>query len=348
MEIKNRLIGKDAPCFIIAEAGVNHNGNLELAKELIDAAVDAGADAVKFQTFVSEEVVSINAPKAEYQKMTTDASESQLDMIKRLELSKEEHEYLLDYARKKDILFLSTPFDEMSADLLTTLGLPLIKISSGEITNHPFLKYIAKKDLPIILSTGMSTLEEVEEAVSAIKEIGCNSLILLHCTSNYPARIEDCNLRAMKTMSDSLSLPIGYSDHTPDIYASIAAVAMGACVIEKHFTIDRNLPGPDHKASLEPEKLKEMIRGIRMVEKSLGSPIKAPVDAELEVRSVARRSIVAKIDIPMGAEITEDMISFKRPGTGISPKNLAQIVGSKSKQEIKKDTIITLDELMLN
>lgn len=331
---------ENTPIFIIAEAGVNHNGSISLAKQLIEVAAKAGADAVKFQTFIAEEVVSADAPKAEYQKQTTDASESQLDMIKKLELSKEDHQELMNYANNKNIMFLSTPFDERSVDLLVELGLPLIKISSGEITNHPFLEYIAKKGLPIILSTGMSTLEEVAEAVSVIKEAGCNDLTLLHCTSNYPARVEDCNLLAMKTMADTFDVPVGYSDHTPGIYVPLAATAMGACVIEKHFTLDKNLPGPDHRASLEPTELEEMVRGIRLVEKAWGSPVKAPVESELEVRDVARKSIVAKVDIPAGTVITEDMLAFKRPGTGVSPKDISTILGKKTKQLIKKDELV--------
>ncbi|MDW7777165.1 MAG: N-acetylneuraminate synthase [Methanosarcinales archaeon] len=339
------VISENTPVFIIAEAGVNHNGSIALAKQLIDVAAKAGADAVKFQTFIAEDVVSIDAPKAEYQKQTTDYSESHLDMIKKLELSKEEHQELMDYAKQKNIMFLSTPFDEKSVDLLVKLGVPLIKISSGEITNHPFLKYIAKKGMPIILSTGMSTLEEVAEAVSVIKEAGCKNLTLLHCTSNYPARVEDCNLMAMKTMSDAFDVPVGYSDHTPGIYVSLAAAAMGACVIEKHFTLDRTLHGPDHRASLEPADLEEMVRGIRLIEKALGSSVKAPVELEIEVRDVARRSIVAKVDIPVGTVITEDMLAFKRPGAGISPKDSNMLIGKITSQDIDKDEILKFETL---
>lgn len=331
--------------FIIAEAGVNHNGSIELAKQLINAAASAGADAVKFQTFIAEEVVSINAPKAEYQKETTDISESQYDMIKKLELSKKDHLELIDHAKNRNIIFLSTPFDERSVDLLVELGIPLIKISSGEITNHPFLKYISKKGLPIILSTGMSTLNEVDEAVSAIKEAGCKDLTLLHCTSNYPSRIEDCNLRAMKTMFNSFNLPVGYSDHTLGTVVPIAAAAMGACVIEKHFTMDKNLPGPDHKASLEPNELKEMVRNIRIVEKAFGSSMKSPVASELEVRDVVRRSIVAKVEIPRGIIITEDLLAFKRPGVGIAPKHIGLLIGKTANQNIHKDEIIKLENM---
>ncbi|MFA4955701.1 MAG: N-acetylneuraminate synthase [Candidatus Methanoperedens sp.] len=331
--------------FIIAEAGVNHNGSLELAKQLIDVAAEAGADAVKFQTFIAEEVVSSVAPKAEYQKQATDASESQLDMIKKLELSKANHQELMDYAKHKNIMFLSTPFDKESVDMLVELGVPLIKISSGEITNHPFLKYISKKGLPIILSTGMSTLDEVDEAVLAIKEAGCKDLTLLHCTSNYPVRIEDCNLRAMKTMAEAFNVPVGYSDHTPCIVVSVAAAAMGACVIEKHFTLDKNLPGPDHKASLEPNELKEMVRDIRIVEKALGLTMKSPVASELEMRDVVRRSIVAKVEIPRGIIITEDFLAFKRPGIGIAPKHIGLLIGKTANQNIHKDEIIKLENM---
>ena len=326
--------------FIIAEAGVNHNGSIELAKQLIDVAAKARADAVKFQTFIAEEVVNTDAPKAEYQKRTTDTSESQLEMIRKLELSKEDHRELMDYAKNKNIMFLSTPFDNRSVDLLVELGVPLIKISSGDITNHPFLKFIAKKGLPIIISTGMSTLEEVAEAVSVIKEAGCKDLTLLHCTSNYPARVEDCNLLAMKTMADAFDVPVGYSDHTPGIYVPLAAAAMGVCVIEKHFTLDKNLPGPDHRASLEPAELEEMVREIRNVEKALGSSVKAPAESELEVRDVARRSIVAKVDIPAGTVITDDILAFKRPDVGVSPKNMDKIIGRTSISDIKKDSLI--------
>ncbi len=332
-------------CFIIAEAGVNHNGSIELAKKLITAAAGAGADAVKFQTFKSEDLVSINAQKAEYQKHTTDSMESQLEMIKKFELSIKDHQELVAYAKNMKIMFLSTPFDERSVDLLIELGVPIIKIGSGEVTNHPFLRYVSGKGMPIILSTGMSTLEEVAEAVSVIRKAGCKDLVLLHCTSNYPARQEDCNLLAMKTMADELNLPVGYSDHTPGIVVSIAAAAMGACVIEKHFTLDKNLSGPDHKASLEPDELEEMVKSVRLVERALGSPVKAPVDAELEVRDVVRRSVVAKVDIPKGIVITEDMLAFKRPGIGFPPKNAKLLIGKTAKRIIYKDELIKTEHI---
>ena len=264
LKIGDKLIGEEEPCFIIAEAGVNHNGSVELAKKLIDAAKDAGADAVKFQTFKAESVVVKDAQKAEYQKETTGEG-SQYEMIKKLELTEEDFRELADYAKEKDIMFLSSPFDKESVDLLNELDVPAFKVGSGEITNLPLLRYIAKKEKPIILSTGMSTLGEIEEALDVIRSEGVEDIILLHCVSNYPARIEDVNLRALGTLKQAFKLPVGFSDHTLGITAPIAAVALGACVIEKHFTLDRNLPGPDHKASLEPEELKEMAKAIREV-----------------------------------------------------------------------------------
>ena len=339
--VGNKFIGEGEPCFIIAEAGVNHNGDIKLAKKLVDAAKDAGADAVKFQTFKAENVVIKNAEKAEYQKETTGVGESQYDMIKKLELTEYDFKELTDYAKEKNILFLSSPFDKKSVDLLYELDVPAFKIASGEITNFPLLKHIAKKEKPIILSTGMSTLGEVEEALNVIRSEGVNDIILLHCVSNYPAKIENVNLRAMETLKQAFKLPVGFSDHTIGITASIAAVALGACVIEKHFTQDRNLAGPDHKASLEPDELKEMVNAIRDVEKALGGGIKRPTQGEKEIKKVARRSIVAKVDIPEGAIITEEMLDIKRPGTGIVPKYFDFIVGMRAKKDIKKSNIVT-------
>jgi N-acetylneuraminate synthase/N,N'-diacetyllegionaminate synthase len=342
MKIKkeDKLIGEEEHCFIIAEAGVNHNGNVELAKKLIDTAKDAGADAVKFQTFKAENVVTKNSEKAEYQKETTGKG-SQYNMIKKLELTEYDFKELADYAKKKGILFLSSPFDKESVDLLYELDVPVFKIASGEITNFPLLRYIAKKRKPIILSTGMSTLGEVEEALKVIRNEGVEDIVLLHCVSNYPAKIEDVNLKAMETLKQAFKIPVGFSDHTLGITASIAAVASGACLIEKHFTLDRNLPGPDHKASLEPDELKEMVKTIRDVEKALGDGIKKPTKEEEEIKKVARRSVVAKVDISEGAIITEDMLDVKRPGTGIEPKYIERIIGKRAKINIKKDELIT-------
>jgi len=346
VKIGDRLIGPGEPCFIIAEAGVNHNGDIRLAKKLIDAAKEAGADAVKFQTFKAEEVAAPVAKKADYQKATTSPEESQLDMIKKLELSAKDFEELYSYAQKKGIIFLSTAFDKGSADLLQKLGVPAFKIPSGEINNFPFLKYIAGKGRPVILSTGMSTLKEVEKAVSVILQEGIKEIILLHCVSCYPARIEDTNLRAMETLKQAFNLPVGLSDHSLGIIVPVAAVALGACVIEKHFTLDKNLPGPDHKASLEPDELKEMVNGIRDIEKALGNGIKQPVAAEEEVKQVARRSIVAVADIPKGTVITAEMLGVRRPGTGIEPARLNEIIGKKAKKNIKSGDLIAFADVM--
>ncbi len=345
VKIGDRLIGEGQPCFIIAEAGVNHNGDVNIARKLIDVAREAGADAVKFQTFTAEEVVTPGAEKAGYQKETTSPEESQLDMIKKLELSEKDFEDLFNYARKKGIIFLSSPFDKGSADLLDRLGLPAFKIASGEINNFPFLKYVAAKGKPMILSTGMSTLKEVAEAVDVIRNEGIEEIVLLHCVSCYPARIEDTNLRVMETLRQAFDLPVGLSDHSLGIIVPIAAVVLGACVIEKHFTLDKNLPGPDHRASLEPGELKEMVRAIRDVEKALGDGVKQPTAEEEEVKKVARRSIIARVDISEGVIITQDMLVLRRPGTGIEPKNLDKVVGKKAKRKIKSGELIAFAEL---
>jgi N-acetylneuraminate synthase/N,N'-diacetyllegionaminate synthase len=341
VKISNKLIGNGEPCFIIAEAGVNHNGSVEMAKKLIDAAKDAGADAVKFQTFKAEDVVIEKAEKAEYQKETTGTEESQYEMIKQLELQENDFKELADYAKKKGIIFLSSPFDKESVDLLEGMNVPAYKIASGEITNFPLLKHIAKKGKPIILSTGMSTLGEVEEALNVFRSEGIEEVILLHCVSNYPAMMVDVNLRALETLKQAFQIPVGFSDHTLGITVPIAAVALGACVIEKHFTLDRSLPGPDHKASLEPDELKEMVKAIRDVEKSLGDGLKRPTKSEEEIKRAARRSIVAKVDILKGTIIIEDMLDLKRPGTGIEPKYMEMIIGKRAKIDIKKEDLIT-------
>jgi len=334
-------VGEHAPCFIIAEAGVNHNGDINLAKQLIDVAKEAGADAVKFQTFKAEDVVTETAEKAEYQKKSTGAKESQFEMIRKLELNRRDFEVLFNYAKEKSIIFLSSPFDKGSVDLLDRLGVPAFKIASGEITNFPLIKYIAKKGKPIILSTGMSTLAEIEEALQVIRGEGIKDIVLLHCITAYPAKTEEINLRAIQTLMKAFRLPVGFSDHTIGITVPIAAVALGAVVLEKHFTLDKNLPGPDHKASLEPEELKQMVEAIRQVEKAKGNGIKKPTDEEEQIKRVARRSVVAKIDISKGTIITEEMLNVKRPGIGIEPKYLDMIVGRKARRNIKKDYILT-------
>ena len=325
--------------FIIAEAGVNHNGSLRLAKKLVDAAKKAGADAVKFQTYRTEDLVTRRAPKAAYQKKTS-PGRSQYDMLKGLELSAADFKVLSSYCRKKKILFLSTPFDIRSADLLRSLGMKMFKVSSGDLTNIPMLKHIAKYKRPMILSTGMATINEVKEAVKAVYSAGNRKIVLLHCTSNYPARYEDVNLRAMDTIAKESGLPVGYSDHTQGLEISIAAVARGASVIEKHFTLSRKMKGPDHMSSIEPDELSKLVSAIKKVELAIGDGVKSPKRAENGVKKVARKSLVANTDISAGQKIKNDMIAIKRPGTGIEPKYYSQISGKTAKRPIKKDSLI--------
>ena len=339
-------IGPNQTTFIMAEAGVNHNGMLEMARQLVEVAVQAGANAVKFQTFKAERVVSPQAPKAAYQLETTDEAESQLDMVKRLELSFDAFRELFAYCQQQGILFMSTPFDEDSADFLADLGVPAFKIPSGEITNLSFLAHVARKGKPMIVSTGMAYLDEVRTAVSTIEKTGNRDLVLLHCVSNYPANPADANLRAMITMAEAFDMPVGYSDHTLGIEVSLAAVALGACVIEKHFTLDRKLSGPDHQASLEPDELAALVRGVRKVEEALGHGRKEPAARELEIAAVARRSLVAAQDIPVGSTLTEGLIAIRRPGTGLPPAMLDQVVGRKVKRHIPAGTLLRLDMLL--
>jgi len=326
--------------YIIAEAGVNHNGDINLAKRLIEAAKESGADAVKFQTFKTEEIVSLTAEKAPYQINNTGNSESQYDMLKALELSEDAFHELTKYAEERGITFLSTPFDHQSADFLDKIGIPLFKIPSGEITNIPLLEHIGQKKKPVILSTGMSTLGEVEEAITALKTSGTTDITLLHCTTSYPAPIDGVNLTAMETLRCAFKLPVGYSDHTEGITIPIAAAALGATVIEKHFTLDKNMSGPDHKASLEPDELKSMVKAIRDVEIAMGDGIKVPTDAEKENIKIARKSLVAKRDIKAGESLNEDAIAIKRPGTGISPKYFQDILGKHTQSNIGRDQIL--------
>ncbi|WP_025774183.1 N-acetylneuraminate synthase [Neomoorella thermoacetica] len=330
--------------FIIAEAGVNHNGDLELAKKLVDAAAEAGADAVKFQTFKAEEVATPGAERAQYQKDNMpEKNESQLEMIKRLELSYVQFRELYEYCRQKEIIFISSPFDMESVDFLVELGVPYFKIPSGEITNYPFLRRIAGKKRPVILSTGMATLGEVEGALRVLREAGASDITLLHCTTSYPAPPEEVNLRAMLTMKHAFALPVGYSDHTMGIAVPIAAAALGAEVIEKHLTLDRNLPGPDHRASLEPGEFREMVAAIRQVEKSLGDGIKRPAPGELAVMPAARRSLVAARDIAAGEIITESCLTARRPGTGIPPNFWDVVVGRQARRDIGAGSILSWD-----
>jgi N,N'-diacetyllegionaminate synthase len=331
-----------ARTFIIAEAGVNHNGRMDLAEKLIDTAWEAGADAVKFQTFKAEKLAAPNAPKASYQVETTGGGETQHEMLKKLELPPEWHQELMAYALKKGILFLSTPFDEESADLLESLDLPFFKIGSGEITNEPFLKYLAAKGRPLLLSTGMSYLNEVIEAVEVIRQGGGTRIALMHCVSNYPADPADANLRALQTMRKATGLPVGYSDHTPGIEIALAAVALGACVVEKHFTLDRRLAGPDHRASLEPNELRRLVHSIRNVEQALGHGRKEPALSEADTAQVVRKSLVAARDMPAGTCLTEPLIAIKRPGTGLKPSLRSELVGRTLRVPIQEGQLFQL------
>lgn len=343
IKVGEKLIGKGESTYIVAELGVNHNGDMNIVRELIDKAAEAGVDAIKFQKFKTEALVTKLAPKAKYQEVTTDKSESQYDMLKRLELNESNLKELYSYALSKGIEAFATPFDDESVEFLYDLGIKAYKVGSGDITNLPMLKKIAKKKLPIIISAGMSTLGEIEDALDAIRSEGNEEIVLMHCTSNYPTNEEQVNLRAMNTMMEAFGVPTGYSDHTMGTAVSIAAVARGAVIIEKHFTLDRSLPGPDHTASLEPHELRGLVEGIRAVEKALGSPIKRPNESELEVKDVAQKSIVAEMDIKKGEVITEEMLTVKRPGTGIKPKYLEFVVGRTAKVDIKADELISMD-----
>jgi N-acetylneuraminate synthase len=345
IEVAGCRIGPGHPCFIIAETGVNHNGCLKMGRQLVDVAVCAGADAVKFQTFKADRLVTRQAPKAEYQLQTTDDSESQYEMLRRLELSAETHRELMAYCREREILFMSTPFEEESADLLDDLGLAVFKIPSGEITNLPFLSHVASKGKPLILSTGMSSLGEVETAVNTIEETGNNNLILLHCLSHYPADPADVNLKVMHTLERAFGVPVGFSDHTRGLEIPIAAVALGACVIEKHFTLDRNLPGPDHRASLKPEELAALVRGIRSVEAALGHGRKVPAPSEANTAAVTRKSLVAARDIEAGTMLTKEFISIKRPGTGLPPHMISHLTGRSVRIAVKAGTLLSLEML---
>jgi len=345
--------------FIIAEAGVNHNGSLEMALQLIDAAVAAGADAVKFQTFRAERLVTETAKKAAYQIKNSGSDESQFEMLKKMELSLDDHRELFAYARGKNIIFMSTPFDEESADMLDDLGLEVFKVGSGEITNKPLLQHIARKSKPMIISTGMSYLGEVAKAVQWIEEarkdagevaISSNDrffspLVLLHCVTNYPAFPEEVNLLAMRTMREAFHLPVGYSDHTMGIEISIAAASMGAVVVEKHLTISHDMAGPDHKASLEPREFSSLVSAIRNIEMALGDGFKKPSKSELDTRKIARRSLVASKDIGAQEQLTTETIAIKRPGIGIQPEFREMVIGMKAKRPIKADAIIEWKDL---
>ncbi|MBP2316262.1 N-acetylneuraminate synthase [Azospirillum soli] len=330
---------------VIAEAGVNHNGDLELAHRLVDVAADAGADIVKFQTFRADRLASGSAPKADYQRATTDGAESQRDMLRRLELTAEAHLALQAHCAHRGIEFLSTPFDEESADFLLSIGIRRIKVPSGEVVNLPFLEHLARTGLPMLLSTGMADLEEVAEAVNTVRRAGTSDLTVLQCTTDYPARPEDANLRAMASMASAFGVPVGFSDHTLGIECALAAVALGAVVIEKHVTLDCGLPGPDHAASLEPKALAALVRGIRTVEAALGDGIKRPAEAELRNRAAVRKSLAASRDLPAGHRLEPGDIVVRRPGTGLAPALAGRTVGKALRRDVAEGMPFTEDDL---
>ena len=332
------------PTLVIAEAGVNHNGSLEMAFELIDAASDAGADVVKFQTFKAEKLVTQYASKADYQLETTGSKETQFEMIKKLELSYDMHLKLISRCKEKGIRFSSTGFDSSSVDVLIELGVDFLKVPSGEITNLPYLRYVGTKGLPIILSTGMCTMKEIAIALEILEKAGSikHGITVLHCNTEYPTPMEDVNLRAMLSMENELDVKVGYSDHTLGIEVPIAAVVLGATVIEKHFTLDRTMEGPDHAASLEPDELKQMVSSIRNVEKAMGDGLKMPSKSERDNIRVVRKSIVASKNIKAGEKFTEENLAVKRPGTGISPLKWDEILGLESKKDFQADELISI------
>lgn len=343
MEIDGRKI-EDNSVFFIAEAGINHNGDLSQAKELIDAAARAGADAIKFQTFSANRLVTEDAPKAEYQDEQVGDEESQRDMLEQYELSRADHEELLDYCSEVGITFLSTPFDTESVDLLDEFDLPAFKIGSGDLTNHPLLQHVARLGKPMIVSTGMATMDEVEDAFAAIREANPEvPVCLLHCVSSYPAEMDTVNLRAMEKMNVKFPVPVGYSDHTTAVETPGFAVGAGAIVIEKHFTLDRSLPGPDHEASLEPDELDRAIDIARAAATARGSGDKEPVDAEMENRTVARKSLYAATEIEAGETITEDSVAILRPAAGLAPSDLDSVVGKEAATSLEPDDPITAE-----
>lgn len=340
MIIDNKLIENYGRVFIIAEAGVNHNGDIKLAKKLIDAALESGVDAVKFQTFKSEKLVTKKAVMADYQKTNIGKEESQYEMLKRLEVSFEDFKELKAYCHNKGIIFLSTPFDFKSADFLNEIGISAFKISSSDLTNLPLIERIAQFNKPIILSSGMATMGEIEEAVNAIKNIGNEEIAVLHCTSNYPASKEKANLKVISTLREAFGVIAGYSDHTEGTLIPSAAAVLGSAIIEKHFTLDKNMDGPDHKASLEPDELKKMVNEIRVIEKALGNGIKTCIEEEINTKQVARKSIVAARRIAAGEIIAFEDLDFKRPENGMKPSEYKKIVGRKARVEIDEEEVI--------
>jgi N-acetylneuraminate synthase len=333
-------IGPGHPCFIIAEAGVNHDGDIGQALRLVEAAAASGADAVKFQTFCTEALVTRDAPKAEYQRRTTGTTEGQFEMLKRLELSEASHVRIMQHCDACRITFLSTPYDEASVDLLDRLGVPAFKVASTDTTNLPMLEYIGAKSRPVILSTGMCSIEEVGEAVAAVRATGNDSLVLLQCTSQYPAPEDEINLGAIRSLEAAFRCPTGYSDHAEGVAASLWAVAAGACVIEKHFTLDRSLAGPDHAMSIDAGELARLVSGIRAVEKALGDGVKRVMPCEAGNKKTHQKSLVVRRPIASGEVITSGHLACKRPGNGLAPRFYAQVVGRRAARDLAADELI--------
>lgn len=344
--IAEKKIGPGYPAFIVAEAGVNHNGDMHLAHRLIDSAAEAGADAVKFQSFVTEELITPEAAKADYQLETTGEPGSQYKMLKALELSADQQAELKAHCEQAGILYLCTPYENTSIDMLDRMGVAAFKIASTDTTNIPFLRYVASKGRPVILSTGMSTLGEVEEAVDTLRAGGLDGkIVILHCTSEYPAPISETNLRAILTMRQAFGCPVGFSDHSPGVGASPWAVALGACMIEKHFTLDRDMVGPDHRASLEPDELSALVRTVRDVEAALGDGIKRPMPSELPNKLLMQKSLVVRRNIHVGGIIMPNDLTCKRPGFGLAPSWFDRVVGKRAAVDIPKDGVLTLSSI---
>jgi len=343
--IEKYEIGGDANVFIIAEAGVNHNGDVELAKQLIREAARCGADCVKFQTFKADRIITEDAPKAHYQLKTTPPEESQFTMLKNLEMPMDAYKEIIECCNKEGVLFISTPYNVEDVDFLDELGVSAFKLASIHVAEPWFARYTAKKGKPIILSTGMATLGEVDEVVRAIRETGNDNLILLQCTTNYPSRLEDANLLSMQTMAKAFNLTVGYSDHTQGNIASVVSVGLGAKVIEKHFTLDKSLPGPDQSTSAEPDEFSQLVKDIRNAEMVLGSSLKEPCDIEKKNAHGMRRSIVAKCNIKAGSTITEEMLTFKRPFTDLSPKYFNDFIGHQAEKDIPADAFIQWSDI---
>jgi N-acetylneuraminate synthase len=345
-KIGNKIIKKGKPCFIIAEAGVNHNGRLNLALKLVDAALEAGADAVKFQTFKAEQVVTEKGVMANYQKVNLGKVESQHEMLKKLELQEKFYEPIIKRCKEKNIIFLSTPHGGVeSVDFLCSLGIEAFKVGSGDLTNYLLLNRLAKTGKPLILSSGMATLTEIIGAVNFIKSRGCKKLAILHCTTNYPCLAEEVNMASMVTMMENLDIPVGYSDHTQGICAAIMAITLGATIYECHFTIDKKLPGPDHVASASSEELKDRINAIRTVKKMMGRDRKKPTESEKKLINVVRRSLVSAGDLPMGHKLTLEDLEAKRPGDGVSPSEYEKFLGKTIKSNLQKDQQIQKSDI---